>query len=133
MASGVLMQTRTGSSLVEVVIALLLLMVAVVGMQRAATKMFRHTSTAQLQLSAVQLAENRIDLIKLEPIYGNLPSYVATETSIPGFPNFRRTTAVVQQRDSTSKGVKDYRVITVQVLAPGLSQPVMRIHSVGAP
>ena|SRR5687767_13065181 len=127
------MHTRSGSSIVEVIVGLLLLMVAVIGMQSAATRMFRRTNTAQVQLSAVLLAEDRVDLIKLEPIYANLPSYAGTENTIPGYPNFRRTTVIVQKRDSTSKGIRDFRMVTVRVAAPGLTQPVVRVHSIGAP
>jgi Tfp pilus assembly protein PilV len=125
--------TRAGSSLVEVIVALMLLMVTVTGMQNAATKMFQRTTTAQQQLTAAQLAEDHIDLIKLEPDYANLPSYIATESAIPGHPTYRRTTTVVQHRDSTARGIRDYRVVTVRVVAPGRAHPVVRVHSVGAP
>jgi hypothetical protein len=95
--------------------------------------MFRRTTTAQQQITAAQLAEDRIDLIKLEPLYANLPSYVAPESTIPGYPDFRRTTAVVQKRDSTARGIRDYHVVTVQVMAPGRADPVVGVHSAGAP
>jgi prepilin-type N-terminal cleavage/methylation domain-containing protein len=133
MEADFLMQIRSGFSLVEVIVALMLLVVAVTGMEQAAVNMFRRNSASQVKLSASQLAEDRIDLIKLEPIYANLPSYAASETAIPGFPSFERTTVVVQRRDSTFRGVRDYRVVTVRVAAPGLSQPVIRVHSIGAP
>ena len=67
-------------------------------------------------------------------VAGNEDEYLAaSENAIPGFPRFERTTAVVQQRDSTYRGIRDYRVITVRVAAPGLAQPVVRVHSIGAP
>jgi prepilin-type N-terminal cleavage/methylation domain-containing protein len=127
------MEARSGFSLVEVIVALMLLLVALTGMERAAVNMFSRNSASQAQLSASQLAEDRIDLIKLEPVYAKLPDYAGSEKAIPGFPRYERTTAVVQRRDSTYRGVRDYRVITVRVAAPGLAQPVVRVHSIGAP
>ena len=127
------MKQQNGFTLIEVIVALLLLSFAVLGLQLVAGTMLRQMTTSQVQLSAAQLAEDRIDFIRLEPVYANLPSYAATEAAITGFPNFQRVTSIRHVRDSTARGVTDYRRITVRVTAPGLPTPVTRTITIGAP
>jgi type IV pilus modification protein PilV len=133
MAEGAVMSARHGFSLIEVIVALLVLSVGVLGMQLVAATMVRQLSVGQVQMSAAQLAEDRMDLIRLEPSYANLPSYVATEANLPGFTGFSRSTAVVHVRDSTAAGITDYRRVTVRVMAPGLTTPITRTLTVAAP
>lgn len=127
------MKVRAGFTMVEVIVALMLMSVAVLGLQLVAASMLRQTSASQVRLSAAQLAEDRVDLIKLEPIYDNLSNYVATETNIVGFPRYTRRTTLLARRDSTAAGITDYKRITVAVTAPGLATPIMRNITVGAP
>ncbi len=53
------MRARTGFSMVEVIIALVLLGVAVLGLQLVAATMVRQTALSQVRLTAAQLAEDR--------------------------------------------------------------------------
>lgn len=127
------MRARAGFTLVEVVMALMLLSVAMLGMQMIGLTMLRRTTTSQVRLSATQLAEDRIDMIKLEPVYANVDSYARTESTITGFPGFTRVTAVNARRDSTATGITDYKRVTVTVSGPGLEFPVSRNVTVAAP
>ena len=127
------MRVRNGFTMVEVIVSLVLLSIAVLGLQLVAASMLRQTSVSQVRLSAAQLAEDRVDLIKLEPNYGNLSSYVATENNITGFPRYTRRTTLLARRDSTVNGITDFKRITVAVTAPGLSAPIIRNVTVGAP
>ena len=127
------MKVQNGFTLVEVIVALMLLTTTVMGMQLMTTQMLRRMTTSQIQLSASQLAEDRLDRIRLEPNYANLPTYAGTESAIIGFPNYTRITTVVQQRDSTSTGITDFRRITVEVSAPALSPSIKRTLVIGAP
>lgn len=127
------MKAQAGFTLVEVVVALMLLTTTVMGMQLLTGQMLRRMTTSQIQLSASQLAEDRLDLIRLDPNYTNLPTYAGTENSIAGFAQYTRITTIVQQRDSTSTGITDFRRITVEVRAPGLTPPIKRTLVIGAP
>lgn len=127
------MMTRNGFSLVEVIVALVLMSIAILGLQLVAASMLQQTSASQIRLSAAQLAEDRVDLIKLEPNYANLSNYVAVETNITGFPRYSRRTTLVARRDSTASGITDFKRMTVAVTAPGLATPIIRNVTVGAP
>lgn len=122
----------SGFSLVEVTIALMLLSVAVLGLQLMTGTALQRVRGSHVNLTAAQLAEDKLDAIRLEPIYGNLPSYAGTDVPV-GFPNFERTTTITQRRDSTALGVTDYRIITVSVKGPQLQSPVKRTLVIGAP
>lgn len=127
------MRAREGFTMVEVIVALLLMSVAILGLQLVAASMLRQTSASQVRLTASQLAEDRVDLIKLEPVYANLSNYAVVETDITGFPNYTRRTTLLARRDSTSNGITDYKRITVAVTAPGLATPIIRNLTIGAP
>jgi len=127
------MSRQNGFTLLEVIVALMLLTTTVMGMQLVTAQMLHRMTISQVQLSASELAEDRLDQIRLEPDYTRLPVYAETESAITGFPNFTRKTTVVQQRDSTSRGITDFRRITVEVRAPGLTMPVARTLVIGAP
>jgi prepilin-type N-terminal cleavage/methylation domain-containing protein len=126
------MTNKQGFSLIEVIVALVILAVSVMGLQLVAANMLAQAGTAQLQLAASQLAEDRVDFIVLEPVYDSLPRYAATENALPNYPGFVRTTAISRTRDSTAAGITDFRRITVSVSAPRLRAPVVRTITIAA-
>ena len=127
------MKQREGFTLIEVVMSLMILSVAILGMQAMAGGMVKRVTLSNTQLAAIQLAEDRVDLIRLEPVYANLPSYAITENPVTGYPGFIRITRVVQTLTTTTNGVTDFRRITVEVRPPGGLSPVMRSITIGAP
>lgn len=126
------MNRREGFTLIEVIVAIVVLAVSVMGLQLVAATMLQQTGNAQIQLTAAQLAEDRIDFIMLEPVYDSLPRYVATENNIANYPGFIRQTTMSRTRDSTAAGITDFRRITVRVTAPQLNRAVVRTVTVGA-
>jgi type IV pilus modification protein PilV len=127
------MKTREGFTLIEVIMALMILSVAILGMQAMAGTMLRRVTLSNTQLEAIQLAEDRLDMIRLEPAYVNLDSYVANENPVVGKPSFRRITSVVRTNTTTTNGTTDYKKITVEVRGPGGIAPVIRSITIGAP
>ncbi len=130
------METRVlsrddGFTLVEVLIAMVLLAIVLVGMQAALTQ--RLSGDLRLQdtrSAAIQLAADRLRTVQLDPVYGSLAvRYAASETSIPGFPGFQRTTQVTH----TVAGGDDYTTVTVKVTGARLAQPVSRTLVISAP
>ena len=127
------MKPRHGLTLIEVIVAIVLLGVSILELQLVAATMLHQTTESQLRMTAAQLAEDRIDLIKLEPLYANISNYASTENSIPSFPNYTRQTVVDVRRDSTKTGVTEYKRVSVTVRGPGLTVPIVRTLTIGAP
>jgi prepilin-type N-terminal cleavage/methylation domain-containing protein len=127
------MSKRAGFSLIEVVIALTLLSVSVLGIQLVAGSMLRRMTSGNIQLTAVHLAEDRIDRVRLEPNYPVLDTFARTETALAGFPNYTRITTVVRDVDTTATGIIDFRKVTVRVTGTGLPTAIVRTLVIGSP
>jgi prepilin-type N-terminal cleavage/methylation domain-containing protein len=127
------MKQQRGFSLIEVVVAMLILTTAILGSQAVSAKMLRLLGTSTVKSGAIQLAEDRIGMIRLDPRYTTLNTYAATESSLTGWPGFTRITTVKAVRDSIAAGVTDYKQISVKVTAPGIPAGVVRSITIGAP
>ena len=62
------MRGRSGFSLVEVIVAMLMLTVMMLGAQALAGRMIRTSATANIQVIAAQLADDRIDFVRLSAV-----------------------------------------------------------------
>ncbi|MGH7471821.1 MAG: type IV pilus modification PilV family protein [Longimicrobiales bacterium] len=124
---------RDGFTLIEVMISLMLLAVSVLGIQLLAANMLRRMATSNLQLTAVQLAEDRIDRIRLEPNYPQIDTFARTEATLAGFPGYQRITTVIREVDTTATGIIDFRRVTVRVQGTALASTVFRTLVIGAP
>jgi prepilin-type N-terminal cleavage/methylation domain-containing protein len=85
---------RNGFSLVEVMIALVILAVAVLGIQGVAGNMLGLVGTSERKAIAMRLAEDKIAVIRLEQNYANIDGYAGTENPVTGWPGFTRVTTV---------------------------------------
>lgn len=125
---------RDGFSLIETLVALVLLGVVVLGIQGTTAGMITQTTRSNVEILAMQLAEDRIDLVKMDPQFDSLVTrYTATETNIPNWPGYTRSTRLAARRDSTSNGITEWVKVTVAVNGPGLSSPFLRSVTIGAP
>jgi prepilin-type N-terminal cleavage/methylation domain-containing protein len=121
------MRGKSGFTLVEVMIALVILMVVVVGFMSASGKLM-HT----VAVNDRRLAYDRIEMVRLDPRYTKLESlYVATETSFPTLPGYTRITQMTLVGGPTAP--TDHKKVTVTVTGPGLLAPVKRTTTVAAP
>ncbi len=78
--------------------------------------------------------KDRLELVRTDPQYDSLETrYARTETNAGGVAGLTRITTIVRTRDSTSVGISDYKQVTVTVSGNGLSGPIARTVSVGAP
>jgi prepilin-type N-terminal cleavage/methylation domain-containing protein len=127
MDEGLLMRSRAGFTLIEMIVALTVLSFVILGAQSMATTMIRTVSTANAQASAAQLVEDRIDRIRTDPAYDSLTlKYVGTETTLPGWSTFQRVTQMSWTYDSTAVGITNYITVTVTVSGQGLPGPIRR-------
>jgi prepilin-type N-terminal cleavage/methylation domain-containing protein len=121
------MRQRNGFSLVEVIVALVVLSVMMLGAQALAARMIRTAAVANVQVTAGQLAEDRIDFVRLDPAYDSLAArYGTNENPVTGYPGYRRTTAFTRTTTVTTNGTTDYFTMTVRVTHQQLSTPVAR-------
>jgi prepilin-type N-terminal cleavage/methylation domain-containing protein len=126
------MQTERGFTLIEIMIALVILTVVILGMATAAAQVVHVVTVTDRNTAAIQLADSRIEEIQLDPDYNGMDTtYVGTETNFPSLAGYIRQTQInhVGGLGQTT----DYRKITVTVTGPGLTQPIKRTVTVAAP
>lgn len=119
---------RSGMTLIEVMIALVILTGALLGMGKFITSFSHATSDGALSSVASDLVLDRLETIKGSTAYATLDAYAVTETSITGFTGYKRVTQVLRTLDAT----QDYKAITVTVSNPGLSVPVKKSTIIAA-
>ena len=116
-----------GFTLVEVVFSLVLLSIILVGALATTTdRLIVTMGSNDRQAVATQLAENRLEQVMLDPVYGSLETnYAGTEASIPNYPKFTRVTSFTHTYTTTAAGGKvDYETVTVKVSHPAMATPV---------
>lgn len=126
--------TRDGFTIVEVLLALLLLSFMVMGFQAATGGIIHYALQSDRQAVAVQLVESRLDLIRLDSDYTTITSrYQETDTPIPDYPGLYRTTVVERTESTQETGVLDYVTLTVTVSGGQLREPASRTLVIAAP
>ena len=127
-----MLTARGGFTVVEVIVALVILTTAVLGLAGSATRLTAAAATAEVRAQAVYAADDRIGRIEMDRRYALLDSlYEAVENGVPG-PGFVRSTTV-EHIQVTSPDTLDYLMVTVNVTGPGLTVPVKRTLVVAAP
>jgi prepilin-type N-terminal cleavage/methylation domain-containing protein len=119
---------RRGMTLIEVMIALVILTGALLGMGKFITSFSHATSDGALSSVASDLVLDRLETIKGSNSYVALDGYAVTETAITGFTGYKRVTQVTRTLD----GTQDYKAITVTVSNAGLSSPVKKSTIIAA-
>lgn len=121
------MHGREGFTLMEVLVAMVLLGFAVLGVQATITDRFiRDVGHEDHRATALQLAADRLTEIQNEPRYSELSGrYAGTEDSLVGFPRYSRQTRV-----SPATG---HTIITIRVITPTQRDTVSLTSVVGAP
>ena len=120
-----------GFTLLEVLIAMVILGITLLGVQAAMTdRLVQDVGLQDRRTIALQLAVDRLQAVQMDPVYSALEArYAGTENAIPNFPRYVRTTSIVR----TVNGSSDFKTVTVTVTRPGLPQPVSRSVTVAAP
>ena len=130
-----LKRTDDGFTLVEIMVAIVMLSVAVLGLAASSSKMLEPTNSAETEFIALQYVEDRLAEIRMDPRYGVLDSiYAATESTLPGLPGAQRVTAFTRTRtlQGTGKYV-DYWTVNVTVSGGLIPAPVVRSLIMAAP
>ena len=132
---GNVLRREEGFTLIELVVALVLLISVVLGLSLSAGSLGVVSANAEINAAAMQAVEDRLTLIGIDSRYPALDSlYTATESALPSLPGSTRTTLLtrVQSADSAGK-VLDYYQVTVSVSGGLLHRNFVRTAVIGAP
>jgi prepilin-type N-terminal cleavage/methylation domain-containing protein len=117
---------RRGMTLIEVILAIVILSGAMLGLARFGQQFQHNTSTSGMQVIASDLATQRLETIKGFRNYASLiTTYGATTETFAGDPvygGFTRYTKTI----STSTATDDYVTVTVSVTGNNLTTPIKK-------
>ena len=117
---------RKGMSLVEVIVAMLLLSGALLSMGAFMARYSKVTGVMTIRSEANELVADRLEVVKGALKYPTIETnYVATEASIPNHPGFRRQT-LVTHTGGLPNSLYDYKTVTVIVTSPALVTPAKK-------
>lgn len=126
---------RRGFTLIEVMIAIVILTVVLAGLGRFVAVFMHGVRTTTARTMATEVARARMQLVASDPRYTTLVSNFSTglaadTTGFPGFPGMRRRTFV--SRDQSGAPARDITTITVQVTDPTLPGEVISLTNMVA-
>lgn len=122
-----------GFSIIEMVIAILILSTGVLGMGATAEFMLSTASNAGIKAEALQAVEGRLSQISIDPRYTEMSTlYAGTETDMPG-EGYERVTTISHTKTLLNGRYTDYKVVTVSVSGGGLPEAVSRSLTLAAP
>lgn len=125
------MTERSGFTLIEVMLALVILSVVLLGLAGTVGALAVEVNETTTSTEAIQLAESRIAEIELTPQYDSLETwYEVTEDSV-GSTVYSRVTDIAHWGGPSDS--VDHKVITVTVNGGRLTVPVSRTTVVAAP
>lgn len=118
---------RRGISLIEMMIAMVMLVIIVTTFGRYMAQFQSGTTRSTALTVAASVAKERLELVRADPRYFTLTTLYgsgggADTTGFPGYANMRRITTTA--RDQTGTPARDRTTITVQVTWPGMKDTV---------
>jgi prepilin-type N-terminal cleavage/methylation domain-containing protein len=119
---------REGFTLIEVMIALVILTGALLSMGEFMTKFAHSTTTSTAASLASDLAVARIETIKGSGDYAALEDDYEGTTTSPDHPGYSIATVVERVKNK----VDDYTAVTVTVTAPALERAVKKSTVISA-
>jgi len=124
-----------GFSMIEVIVALAVLGVVVLGFAATTGSLSRVAEDSGQRLVALELLESRLREIAMDPEYEQLESrYEGVDSMIPGFPGWRRITTITRVIQPSQDGRRfDVQRIMVTVEGPGVLVPIQRTITIGSP
>lgn len=107
---------RRGMTLIEVLIALVILATVLVGLAGYLGTFSRDLTKNGFRNVAADIVTSRLEFIKGVTSYAAIDGFAESGASVTGRPGYRRTTQVVRVSSATT----DYKRVTVTVTHPGL-------------
>jgi Tfp pilus assembly protein PilV len=122
---------RSGMSLVEVIVAMMLLVGVVLVLGGFSAQFARATAQAHLIVMANELAAKRLDALKQQPSYSAIDSLAKTDTVSSDFSQYSIKTQIVRIGGAVTDSV-DYKLVTVTVTHPAMKKTVTKTTAVAA-
>lgn len=122
---------RKGMSLVEVIVAMMLLVGVVLVLGGFSAQFARATAQAHLIVLANELAATRLDAVRQQPNYAAIDSLVRTDTVKADFSQYAVRTQMVKIGGAVTDTV-DYKLVTVTVTHPAMKKVVTKTTAVAA-
>ena len=113
---------RRGMTLIEVLIALVILSTVLIGLCEYLGRFARQVNVTAVQATAGDLVTSRLEFVKGITTYGRVDSFGVTESTIDGFPGYSRITSVARVANAR----EDYKLVTVRVWHPILGADSVR-------
>jgi prepilin-type N-terminal cleavage/methylation domain-containing protein len=114
---------RAGMTLIEVIVALVLLTGALLSMGAFIARYAKVTGAVSRRSEANELVADRLEEVKGALRYSAIDSlYAKTEPTLPGHPGLTRQT-LVTRTGGAAPSLYDYKTVTVIVNGPGLTTP----------
>jgi prepilin-type N-terminal cleavage/methylation domain-containing protein len=132
--TGASARRERGVTLIEVIVAMVILTVVLLGMGRFAVGFTRTVRQSDARTVAVNLADQRLSEIRSAPNYSGLETnYNANEPTIAGFTGYARLTQIVRSGGPRPTYSEDYKTVTVTITVPGVPVPIKKTIVVAAP
>lgn len=128
---------RRGFTLIETMVALVVLTIIVMGLARFMGSFLHAESTSGIRLVATSVASEQLALIRADPRYTQLTTLYGTgaaadTTGFPGYPQMQRRTTIA--RDQSATPARDFTTITISVTHPATPQDTVSLTAtVAAP
>lgn len=122
--------SRAGFTLIEVLMAVVILAILTLGLMSNSGKMIRGVTDDRARTLAATAADERIARIRVWPTYATLDTFVAVENNTP-LAGWTRTTTIT--RTGGAGLTNDFKRATVVVTGPGLPVPITRSVAMAAP
>ena len=124
---------RRGFSLIEVLIALVILAVISLSLGRFVGSFLHTVGVSSARTVSTAVAQEQVEQIRANPAYTTLVATYNNNsvTGFPGYPRMNRLTRVTRTTGNTPR--RDYTTVTVTVSEPTMGLPVNLTVVVAAP
>lgn len=121
-------RARRGFTLLEVLVALVILATVLVTLAGFMTKFVRNSTLDGQRARAADLVTTRLEAIKGVTKYDAIDGWQKTESAIPGYTGFTRVTTVKRVQNTK----EDYKIVTVRATSRMLGADTVRKSTVVA-
>jgi prepilin-type N-terminal cleavage/methylation domain-containing protein len=124
---------RRGFTLIETLIAIVVLTITVLSLGKFMGSFQNTTAKATMVSTMTAIAKERVELVRADPRYTRLVNLYGTgasadTTGFPGYSTMRRVT--ITTRDQTGAPARDFTTVTVRVTIPLLPKDTVALTAV---